>query len=163
MPLFPTVVHRHRVRGLHLSPCQCRPRAAGGSVCMEYQSGANCSSRDIEVRLRSSSPLVTEEGRPRWRTISLKMSIHVGVRGSWVSSVATVRSPKIGFRHPLVDVHQLDICIEPLAGSSRACYNAQSKAANKTWKERLTYWSRGGEAVKLLSEARCQSRQIERD
>jgi hypothetical protein len=39
----------------------------------------------------------------------LKLSILVGVRGSWVASVATVRSPKTGFRHRLVGVQTVQL------------------------------------------------------
>jgi hypothetical protein len=39
----------------------------------------------------------------------LKMSILVGVRGSWVASVATARSPKTGFRHRLVGVQAVQL------------------------------------------------------
>jgi hypothetical protein len=39
----------------------------------------------------------------------LKMSILVGVRGSWVASVATVRSPKTGFLHRLVGVQAVQL------------------------------------------------------
>jgi hypothetical protein len=66
-------------------------------------------------------------------------------------SVATVGSPKTGFRHLLVDVHQLDICLEPkLAGPNRAFYKAQHKAAIKNMERKVNVLLEGGSCEALV-------------
>jgi hypothetical protein len=77
-PASPVTPVQHGVRPLRLVPWSISvgrgQTVAVGTTKSKYRkAGANCCSADTEVRLRSSSPLVTEERRPRWLIIPLEI------------------------------------------------------------------------------------------